>query len=148
ITGREVRTVGGLDILDADQVRPAEVQAWVRVRGAPDDPLLHQALLVHASAGLLIGAAMLPHAGVGQSRAHRQVSTGILGHTVSFHEGVDVRDWILLTSESPYAGRGRAFGRGQVFARSGQLLASFSQEAMIRHFPEGRSAAGREATVF
>ncbi len=146
--GREVRTVGGVDILDADTTGPAEVHAWVRVPGATDAQVLNQCLLAHATASFLIGSAMLPHAGVGQSIAHRDISTGILGHTISFHEEVDLRDWVLLSNESPYAGRGRSFGRGQVFSRSGQLLASYSQEAMIRHFPEGQSPAGRESTIF
>jgi len=146
--GREVRTVDGVDILDADTTGPAEVQAWVRVPGATDDLTLNQGLLTHATASFLIGAAMRPHSGVGQSIAHRDISTGILGHTISFHEDVDLRDWILLVNESPYAGRGRSFGRGQAFTLTGQLVASFSQEAMIRHFPEGESAVGRESTVF
>jgi acyl-CoA thioesterase-2 len=148
VAGREVRTVDGVDIQDADAVGPPEVDAWVRVLGATEDLLLNQALLIHASAGFLIGAALRPHAGLGQSMAHRDISTGILGHTVSFHEEPDLRDWVLLTNESPYAGHGRAFGRGQAFSRSGQLLASYSQEAMIRSFPEGQSIVGREATIF
>jgi acyl-CoA thioesterase-2 len=148
VPGREIRTVGRIDILDADALGPPEVQLWVRVRGATDDLLLNQALLAHASAGFLIGAAMRPHEGIGQSIAHRAISTGILGHTISFHDQADLRDWVLLTNESTYAGEGRAFGRGQAFSRAGVLVASFSQEAMIRHFPDGQSAAGRESTVF
>jgi acyl-CoA thioesterase len=145
--GREIRTVGGVDILDADSTGPAEVYAWVKTSGPPDDLVVNQALLAHATASFLIGTAMRPHAGVGQSVAHREISTGIVGHTISFHEDIAPGQWILLANESTFAGRGRAFGRGQVFTQSGQLVASFSQESMIRHFPTGRSAAGREATV-
>ena len=147
VEGRETRTVGGVDILDADSTGPAEVHVWVRTSGPPDNLIVNQALLAHATASFLIGTAMRPHAGVGQSVAHREISTGIVGHTISFHEDVAPDQWMLLANESPFAGRGRAFGRGQVFTRSGQLVASFSQEAMIRHFPTGQSAAGREDTV-
>jgi len=34
-----------------------------------------------------------------------------------------------------------------VFTRDGQLVASFSQEAMVRHFPEGVSPEGQESTI-
>lgn len=147
VEGREIRTVGGVDILDADSTGPAEVHVWVRTAGPPDNLIVNQALLAHATASFLIGTAMRPHAGVGQSVAHRDISTGIVGHTISFHEDIAPDHWMLLANESPFAGRGRAFGRGQVFTQSGQVVASFSQEAMIRHFPTGQSAAGREDTV-
>ncbi|HXA34021.1 MAG TPA: acyl-CoA thioesterase domain-containing protein [Acidimicrobiales bacterium] len=147
VEGREIRTVGGVDILDADATGPAEVLVWVRTSGPPDNLVVNQALLAHATASFLIGTAMRPHAGVGQSVAHRDISTGIVGHSISFHEDVAPDQWMLLANESPFAGRGRAYGRGQVFTRSGQLVASFSQEAMIRHFPAGQSAVGREDTV-
>lgn len=147
VEGREFRTVGGVDILDADSTGPAEVHVWVRTSGPPDNLIVNQALLAHATASFLIGTAMRPHAGVGQSVAHHEISTGIVGHTISFHEDIAPDHWMLLANESPFAGRGRAFGRGQVFTRSGQLVASFSQESMIRHFPAGQSAVGREDTV-
>jgi acyl-CoA thioesterase-2 len=146
--GREVRTVGGVDIDDADAAGPDDVFVWVRVPNAPDDQVMSQALLVHATAGFLIGTAMSPHAGVGQGIAHRDISTGIIGHTISFHQDFDAGDWLLMANSGPFAGRGRSFGRGDVFTQSGEMVASYSQEAMIRHFPEGQSSAGRESTVF
>jgi acyl-CoA thioesterase II len=146
IGGREVRAVGGVDINDSDAVGPAESYLWVRFPEAPDDQIIAQGLVTHASAGFLIGTAMRPHP-VGQRQAHRDISTGIIGHTISFHDQLDARGWLLLANESPAAGRGRAFGSGHVFTESGRLVASFSQEAMIRHFPEGQSAAGRESTI-
>ena len=43
-------------------------------------------------------------------------------------------DWLLYEHESTAVGGGMSFVRGQVFTRSGGLLASFHQEGMIRHF--------------
>lgn len=146
LAGLEARSAGGVDIDDAEAVGPAESHFWVRFPGAPADRAVGQALVALASASFLIGTAMRPHA-VGQSQAHRDISTGIIGHTISFHDEIDPGDWLLLANESPFAGRGRAHGTGHVFSRSGGLVASYSQEAMIRHFPEGHSAAGRESTV-
>jgi acyl-CoA thioesterase II len=136
-----------VDINDAETVGPAESHFWVRFPEAPEDRVIAQGLLTHASAGFLIGTAMRPHAAVGQSLAHRAISTGIIGHTISFHDDFDAREWLLLANESPAAGRGRSYGAGHVFTESGRLVASFSQEAMIRLFPEGQSAEGRESTV-
>jgi len=64
--------------------------------------------------------------------AHRSLSSGVLALTVSFHEPVRADQWMLYAHESTHAGRGLAYARAQIFAQSGQLLASFSQEAMLR----------------
>jgi acyl-CoA thioesterase II len=144
---RELRMVDNVDINDATVVGPPEMYAWLRVPTAPDEQVIGQALLAHASASFLIGTAMRPHEGMGQSITHKQISSGIISHTVSFHEPFDVRDWLLMAMESPYAGRGRTYGVGRVFTRDGELVASFSQENMIRHLPEGHVVAGRESTI-
>jgi acyl-CoA thioesterase len=128
----QVRVVDDVDIADADGVGPAELDVWTRFDGAPEDPLLDQALLAFATDGFLIGTAMRPHEGVGQSQAHRTVSTGVITHTLTFHERVRAGDWLLLRHRSPYAGHGRSYGRADVFASDGVLVASFVQDAMIR----------------
>jgi len=145
----DVRIVGDIDILDADTTGDPAVDVWFR-RSAPievpNPQAVSQGLLAHSSASFLIGAAMRPHAGVGQSAAHAAFSTGIISHTISFHEPIDLAGWHLLCHRSRYAGCGRVYGTGEVFA-DGQLVASFSQEGMVRHFPEGVSPEGQESTI-
>jgi acyl-CoA thioesterase II len=134
--GSDLRVVGGLNTWDPDApVGPAELFAWVRLPMAPDgseDPVLAQALLAYGTDGFLIGTAMLPHAGVGQNMAHRNIGTGVVSHTLTFHEAVPTGEWLLLAHESPYAGRGASYGRAHVFTQDGRLVASFVQENMIR----------------
>jgi acyl-CoA thioesterase II len=137
----EVRVVDGLDISDPDTVAPAELNVWSRFVGAPDDKTISQALLAFATDGFLIGTAMLPHAGVGQAQAHVTLSTGVVSHTLTFHEPVDAADWLLLAHRSPYAGRGRSYGAADVFNQEGALVASFVQDNMIREIPSGRAAS-------
>lgn len=143
----EVRVVNGVDIADPDAVGPAELDVWTRFIGAPAGPTVNQALLAFASDGFLIGTAMRPHAGVGQSMAHRTISTTVITHTLTFHGPVDAGSWMLLSHESPAAGSGRSYGRAHVYSEDGELIASFTQENMIRGFapeqappPGGRSA--------
>jgi acyl-CoA thioesterase len=145
--GREVGIVGGIDRSDPAVVAPPELYFWVRMPGPIPDQLTAQALLAHATAGHLMGTHMLPHEGVGERMAHVSFSTGILAHTVSFHEPVDLTQWTLVAQHSTYTGRGRAYGTGQVFTEGGDLVASFSQEALMRPFPEGHSPEGRESTI-
>ena len=137
----EVRTVGGVDIADPDATGPAVLDVWTRFPGAPAEPALNQALLAFATDGFLIGTAMRPHPGVGQALAHRTISTSVITHTLTFHAPVDAGAWMLLSHESPSAGQGRSYGRAHVYNGSGELVASYVQENMIRAFAEGQAPA-------
>ena len=134
--GSDLRVVGGVNTWDPDApVAPAELMAWVRLPAGPgesSDPALAQALLAYGTDGFLIGTAMLPHAGIGQNMAHRNIGTGVVSHTITFHEPIPMGEWLLLAHESPYAGRSASYGRAHVFTQGGQLVASFVQENMIR----------------
>ena len=137
----EIRTVGGVDIADPDAVGPAVLDVWTRFEDAPEDPALNQALLAFATDGFLIGTAMRPHPGVGQSLAHRSISTSVITHTLTFHRPVAADRWMLLSHESPQAGQGRSYGRAHVYSEAGALVASYVQENMIRSFGEGQAPA-------
>jgi acyl-CoA thioesterase-2 len=128
----QISVAGNIDVSDPDDVGPPELPVWIRFRGAPDDPLANQELLAYATDGFLIGTAMRPHAGVSQSMAHVSLSTGVVSHTLTFHEPIAAGDWMLLAHEAPYAGRGRTYGRAHVFSRDGRLVASFVQDGMVR----------------
>jgi acyl-CoA thioesterase-2 len=134
----EIGIVGGVDLADPDAVGPATLDVWTRFDGAPTDPVTAQALLAFATDGFCIGTAMRPHAGVGQAQAHVTLSTGVVSHTLTFHEPVRADQWLLLSHASPYAGHGRSYGRADVFSGGGAMVASFVQDAMIRAIPEGR----------
>jgi acyl-CoA thioesterase II len=142
----EIRIVDGVDISDPAAVGPAELFVWSRFVAPETTGVMGQALLAYATDGFLIGTAMRPHAGVGQSMAHVAISTSVLSHTLTFHEPVDAGRWHLLAQRSPYAGRGRTYGRADIFTEDGRLVASFAQDNMVRAFPEGqRPAPGTKA---
>lgn len=141
IGGWEIRIVGDVDVGDPGLVGPPELDVWTRFVGAPDDRAFDQALLAFATDGFLIGTAMRPHAGVGQAQAHRTVSTGVISHTLTFHEPCPAGEWVLLSHRSSYAGHGRCYGRANVFRSDGTLVAAFVQDGMIR--PLQASAGSR-----
>jgi len=128
----ELGIVGNVDISDPELVGPPELDVWVRFAGAPDDAAIDQALVSYSTDGFLIGTAMRPHAGVGQAQAHVTLSTGVLSHTLTYHEPCPAGEWHLLEQRATYAGHGRSYGRGEIFRADGQLAASFVQDAMIR----------------
>lgn len=135
----EIRYADGADFADPDAIGPPELRVWTRFPGAPDDVTISQALLAYASDGFLIGTAMRPHPGKGQSLAHVSISTTVLTQTLTFHEPFSAADWLLLDQRSSYAGRGRTQGHGTVFTADGHLVASFSQVNMVRDFPAGQA---------
>lgn len=145
----ETIIVDDVDINDPALVGPPSLQLWVRFRGAPDgDHAMARALLAYATDGWLIATAMRPHQGIGQSMAHREISTGVVSHALVFHSEFDVRDWLLIDHHSTFAGGGRCYGRANIHDARGALVASFTQEALLRHFSEGQDPTGKERTIF
>jgi acyl-CoA thioesterase II len=135
----DVRYDPDIDIDDPDAVGPATFDVWSRFPDAPTDPITAKALLGYASDAFLLATAMRPHRGIAPPLAHVAVDTTVVTQTLSFHEPFDASQWLLLAHESPYAGRGRSFGRANAFTDDGRLVASYVQDSMLRAFPEGRS---------
>ncbi len=141
--------VGDVDIADPALTGPPTLQLWIRFPDAPiGDAMFARALLAHATDGWLIATAMRPHAGLGQSMAHTEVSTGVLTQDVTFHDEFDARQWLLIDHEAQATGGGRTYGRGHVFTEDGRLVASFVQEALLRRFPAGQDPRGQSSTIF
>jgi acyl-CoA thioesterase II len=132
--GRQLRLDGLLDPNDPEEVGPPVLDAWLRYAVVPDRPALAKALIAHFTGHLSISTTMRAHRGVGTSMAHRDLSTGVMAISVTFHEPVRWDGWLLYHHESVHVGKGMSYVRGQVFTEEGALLASFSQDGMIRTF--------------
>ena len=130
--GRELRLVGVRDPNDPDEVGPPVLDAWLHYSVVPREPALAKALIAHFMGHLSISATMRAHEGVGTSMAHHDLSTAVMAISVTFHEPVHWDGWLLYHHESVQVGKGMSLVRGQVFTEPGALLASFSQEGMIR----------------
>ena len=121
-------------VIPGAEARPAGNGAvWTRyLGGALGSVAANQAVLAWATDGFLIGAAIARHHGYDESEAHRTIATGVVAHSISFHDRFDAGDWLLLANDSVWAGRGRAYGRCDVFSADGRLVATCTQDAMIR----------------
>jgi acyl-CoA thioesterase II len=114
--------------------RPAKApplkHVWIRaVDKLPDDEALHRCLLAYASDFQLLDTALKPH---GLSMIKDKLVIASIDHAMWFHRSVRVDDWLLYAMDSPSASGARGFTRGSVFARDGRLVASVSQEGLIR----------------
>lgn len=108
-----------------------ESSLWLRVTAPlPDDPLLHQAMLVYLSDFGILHGAFRRH---GVSR--EEVRTASLDHGMWLHRPGRADDWLLYDSRSPSAAGARAMGRASLFTADGVLLASASQEMLVRPVP-------------
>jgi acyl-CoA thioesterase-2 len=140
-----LRIVDGVDLWSVDApTGPAETYLWAKAPSLPDEPSVHQGVLAWATDGFLIATALRPHEGIGQNDAHRGLSTGVVGHTIVFHEPFRADEWLLLAHRSPYAGRGRTFGTADVFTEDGRLVASYVQTNMVRFFADPALADGTQ----
>jgi acyl-CoA thioesterase len=83
-----------------------------------------------------IAAALRPHAGIGQSEAHRALSMGINAISLSVHGEIRADQWLLYRHLSTSAGDGMTHSECRVHDEHGQLMASFSVDAMVRSFPQ------------
>jgi acyl-CoA thioesterase-2 len=109
---------------------PPRKNIWFRaVAALPDEEALHRCLLAYVSDFNLLDTAMMPH---GISVGTPGVVIASIDHAMWFHRDVRVDDWLLYSTDSPSASGARGFTRGSVFARDGRLVASTSQEGLLR----------------
>ncbi len=140
--GAEARIVDNIDVWSADQPVGSAVQnIWTRFTHSFSS-VANQAILSWATDGWLIGTSMLPHADVNQHQAHRTISTGVVSHTLNFHERFEADEWLLLANESIWAGRGRTHGRCNIWTRDGRLVANYTQDNLVRGFADNKDHTG------
>jgi acyl-CoA thioesterase-2 len=130
--GRQLRLVDVVDVNSPDEVGPPELYAWLHYDPIPPRDDLAKALLAYFTGHLGISTTMRAHEGIGTAQAHLTVSTAPMTVTVSFHEPVRWDGWILYTHESTQVGAGMSYVRGAVHTEQGELIASFTQDALIR----------------
>lgn len=126
--GIEIRPA--LDLQSKAGETPGRQRLWIRCTGdRPPPPEWHTVLLAYASDFDLIGTAKLPHGGYyGQP----DMMMASLDHAIWFHRPANFDDWLLYCIDAPTAAAGRAFITGRLYDRAGRLVASTTQEGLMR----------------
>ena len=57
-----------------------------------------------------------------------------LDHALWFHRDFRIDDWLLYAIESPSASNARGFSRGSIFSKQGEMVASVTQEGLMRKY--------------
>ena len=115
----------------APEKREPKRQIWFRSHGGlPDNPLVQQCALVYATDFNLLGTAFLPH---GTSYMQPGMMVTSLDHAVWMHRPCRVDEWLLYDMDSPVAVGARGYSRGLVYNRNGDLVASVTQESLMRN---------------
>lgn len=103
---------------------------WMRLPSdVGDDPLLHQVLLAYASDYLLVDVALRAHPELSAQDGFQAVS---LDHSLWLHRPVRFDQWHVSTQEATVLSGHRALIRGTIGDAAGNVVASTSQEVLIR----------------
>ncbi|WP_320823294.1 acyl-CoA thioesterase II [Reinekea sp.] len=103
---------------------------WIRSTAPlPDDPLIHQSMLAYTTDYGFLETALMPH---GISIAQPGLILASLDHAIWFHRPFRLDQWLLYVADSPSTSGARGFVRGQIFDQQGNLVASTTQEGLIR----------------
>jgi acyl-CoA thioesterase II len=125
----EMRPVDVSRYLAREKHEPVQ-HLWMRANGKlPDAFPLHQCVLAYASDFTLLDTALIAH---GKLLFDADIQLASLDHALWFHRPFRADDWLLYVQDSPSAHGARGFCRGSVFTRDGVLVASVTQEGLMR----------------
>jgi acyl-CoA thioesterase-2 len=125
----EIRPVDLSRYLSPEKRAPTQ-QVWIRATGSVGDDLaLNQCVLAYASDFTLLDTALIAH---GRFVFDPTLMLASLDHAIWFHRSFRIDDWLLYAQDSPSSGGGRAFCRGTLYTRSGELVGSTAQEGLLR----------------
>ncbi len=108
-----------------------EALFWIRAqKPLPDDPIYHCCALAFASDFGLLATTLLPHP---MTLFAENICAASIDHAMWFHrQNFRVDEWMLYRTYSPWAGGGRGLSHGSIFTMDGTLVATTSQEGLIR----------------
>ncbi len=104
---------------------------WLKFRGVlpGNDPLLPYCLLAYASDMGMVSTSAMPHL----DEANRtELMMASLDHALWFHRPAVTDDWLLFVKRTTTATGSRGMNHADFFDRDGQLVASVSQEGLMR----------------
>jgi acyl-CoA thioesterase-2 len=129
------------------EIRPVEIEryatggrmepkfnVWIKaMQPLPDEAAVHQSVLAYASDLMLLDSSLVAH---GRTVFDANIQGASLDHALWFHRPFRADDWLLYSQDSPSTSGARGFSRGLIFNRQGDLVASVTQEGLIRPRPD------------
>jgi len=118
-------------LFSSDIIDPPEGYFWIKsIEALPDTPILHYCALAFASDLGLLATALLPHEA---TVFDERMIVASVDHAMWFHsQNFRADQWLLCKTFSPWAGSARGFALGHIFNLQKQLVASTTQEGLIR----------------
>ena len=125
----QIRQVEPWDPIRAEKTPPRQL-SWMRTRETlPKDNLAHQCVLAYLSDYTILNTASKHH-GISYFQDNFHIVS--LDHSMWFHKEFAADEWLLYVQDSPSASGSRAFTRGLIYNLAGNLVASSSQEGLMR----------------
>lgn len=125
----EERPIKYRDPIQPEKEKPYYA-VWVKANGnLTNHHHLQQGLFAYASDMFLLDTCILPH---GISWMQSNFQSASLDHSVWFHRDFRVDEWMLFVCDSPISYGARGFNRATVYRDNGDVIASITQEGLIR----------------
>jgi acyl-CoA thioesterase-2 len=125
----EFRPVNPIDPFSPEIREPIGYTWFKAIDKMPDDYRVHQYMLAYASDFGFVVTSLYPH---GHSYWERDMQVASLDHALWFHRDFRMDEWLLYVMHSPNAYKAKGLNNGKIFTKEGKLIASVSQEGLIR----------------
>jgi len=126
----EIRPVNPMNPFATTKKEPKRYVWFKAINKMPDDLAIHKCMLAYASDFGLVSTSLYPHA---HTFWESSMQVASLDHAMWFHRDFRMDDWLLYVMESPNASNSRGLNHGNIFTQKGELVASTTQEGLIRH---------------
>jgi len=126
----ELRPVNPIDPYSPEHREPVSYTWFKAIDKMPDDFRVHQYMLAYASDFGLVTTSLYPH---GHSYWDRDMQVASLDHALWFHRDFRMDEWLLYVMGSPNAYKAKGLNNGKIYTKEGKLVASVSQEGLIRN---------------
>jgi acyl-CoA thioesterase II len=120
-------------IEDFNRVNQEEprMRFFIRLRKPmADDPALHEAAFAYLSDFWINFVACVPHVEA-MAQANARLYVASLNHAIWFHRPLRADEWLFFDCRNPSGAFGRGLSVARVYAKSGELVASATQECLL-----------------
>lgn len=125
----EIRPVNPNNPFAPKKMEPRRYVWFKTIAKMPEDLSIHKYMLAYASDFGLVATSLYPH---GKTFWDADMQVASLDHAMWFHRDFRMDEWLLYVIDSPSASRARGLNHGHIYTRNGRLIASTSQEGLIR----------------